>query len=260
MLLAIDAGNTNIVFALHDGEELRHKWRISSSSSRTADEYMVWLTQLMKLENIAPDGISGAIIATVVPQALFPLQLLCRRYFNCTAVVVGEEGVELGIEINLDNPKEVGADRLVNAVAAHQKYGGPMVIIDFGTATTFDVIDKEGNYCGGIISPGVNLSVEALHMAAAKLPRVAVERPDKVIGTGTVSAIQSGIFWGYVGLVEGVVRRIKSEFADSNGGAKMKVLATGGLAPLFEGDVAEMDLVDQELTTYGLSKIFNQNV
>tara|TARA_R110002073_G_scaffold320123_2_gene495159 strand:- start:1107 stop:1889 length:783 start_codon:yes stop_codon:yes gene_type:complete len=259
MLLAIDAGNTNIVFALHDGNELRHKWRISSSSSRTADEYMVWLTQLMKLENISPDGISGAIIATVVPQALFPLQLLCRRYFNCTALVVGEDNVDLGIKIKLDNPKEVGADRLVNGVAAHIKYGGPMIIIDFGTATTFDVIDEDGDYCGGIISPGVNLSVEALHMAAAKLPRVAVEKPEKVIGTGTVTAIQSGIFWGYVGLVEGVVRRIKAEFAATHKGAEMKVLATGGLAPLFFDEIPDMEAVDQELTTYGLSEIYTRN-
>ncbi len=261
MLLAIDAGNTNIVFAIHDGEILRHKWRISSSSSRTADEYMVWLTQLMKLENISPDHISGAIIATVVPQALFPLQLLCRRYFGCTALVVGEENVDLGLAVKLDNPKEVGADRLVNAVAAQKKYGGPMIIIDFGTATTFDIIDANGDYCGGIISPGVNLSVEALHMAAAKLPRVAVERPDQVIGTGTVSAIQSGIFWGYVGLVEGMVSRIRQEFS-GEGAAKqpMKILATGGLAPLFKGEVDEIDIVDQELTTYGLFEIYSRNI
>ncbi len=259
MLLAIDAGNTNIVFAIHEGTELRHKWRISSTSSRTADEYMVWLTQLMNLEDISPKNISGAIIATVVPQALFPLQLLCRRYFDCTALVIGEDNVDLGLQVKLDNPKEVGADRLVNAVAAHKKYGGPMIIIDFGTATTFDIIDNQGNYCGGIISPGVNLSVEALHMAAAKLPRVAVEKPDQVIGTGTVSAIQSGIFWGYVGLVEGVVERIKQEFSYSNSDEEMKVLATGGLAPLFNDEVAAIEVVDQELTTYGLFEIYSRN-
>ena len=260
MLLAIDAGNTNIVFAIHDGAKLLHKWRISSTSSRTADEYMVWLTQLMKLEEISPKNISGAIIATVVPQALFPLQLLCRRYFKCTALVVGEDNVDLGLKVKLDNPKEVGADRLVNAVAAQKKYGGPMVIIDFGTATTFDVIDVHGNYCGGIISPGVNLSVEALHMAAAKLPRVAVEKPDQVIGTGTVTAIQSGIFWGYVGLVEGVVRRIKQEFSERNSSEEMKVLATGGLAPLFNDEVEAIEIVDQELTTYGLFEIYSRNI
>ncbi len=260
MLLAIDAGNTNIVFAIHDGAKLLHKWRISSSSSRTADEYMVWLTQLMNLENISPKNISGAIIATVVPQALFPLQLLCRRYFNCTPLVIGEDNVDLCLQVKLDNPKEVGADRLVNAVAAHKKYGGPMVIIDFGTATTFDVIDALGNYCGGVISAGVNLSVEALHLAAAKLPRVAVEKPEAVIGTGTISAIQSGIFWGYVGLVEGLVRRIKKEFTESYPDAEMKVLATGGLAPLFMDAVTDIEVVDQELTTYGLFEIYSQNI
>ncbi|WP_417317997.1 type III pantothenate kinase [Emcibacter sp.] len=254
MLLAIDAGNTNIVFALHDGEELLHKWRISSSSSRTADEYMVWLTQLMKLENLETSIVTGAIIATVVPQALFPLQLLCRRYFNCDAMVVGEENVDLGIEVKLDNPREVGADRLVNAVAAHKLYGGPMIIIDFGTATTFDVIDDQGNYHGGVISPGVNLSMEALHMAAAKLPRVAVEKPAKVIGTGTVSAMQSGIFWGYIGLIEGIVERIRKEY-----GKPMKVLATGGLAPLFNDSTDIIEIVNQELTTRGLFEIYDRN-
>lgn len=254
MLLAIDAGNTNIVFALHDGDKLLHKWRISSSASRTADEYMVWLTQLMGLENVAPDKITGAIIATVVPQALFPLQLLCRRYFSCVALVVGDEEVELGIGVDIDHPKEVGADRLVNAVAAQLHYGGPMIIIDFGTATTFDIIDGAGNYVGGVIAPGVNLSVEALHMAAAKLPRIAVERPEKVIGTGTVSAMQSGVFWGYVGLLEGLVQRIRAEY-----GQKMKVLATGGLAPLFDEATDVIEIVDQELTTRGLFEIYNRN-
>jgi len=261
MLLAIDAGNTNIVFALQQGRELRHKWRISSSSSRTADEYMVWLTQLMKLENISPDQVKGAIIATVVPQTLFPLQLLCRRYFGFDAKVVGDKAVKLGVEIALPNPNEVGADRLVNAVAGHVKYGGPMVIIDFGTATTFDVIDQKGSYRGGVISPGVNLSVEALHMAAAKLPRVAVEKPEKVIGDGTVSAIQSGIYWGYVGLVEGMVKRIREEFTENNTAeAPIKVLATGGLAPLFDDALDVIDVVDQELTTYGLFEIYSRNI
>ena len=254
MLLAIDAGNTNIVFALHDGDELRHKWRISSSSSRTADEYMVWLTQLMKLEGFDPSDITGAIIATVVPQALFPLQLLCRRYFKCEAMVVGDDSVDLGIEVKLENPREVGADRLVNAVAAHKLYGGPMTIIDFGTATTFDVIDDQGNYHGGVISPGVNLSMEALHMAAAKLPRVAVEKPAKVIGDGTVSAMQSGVFWGYIGLIEGIVQRIRAEY-----GKPMKVLATGGLAPLFNDSTDVIEIVDQELTTRGLFEIYDRN-
>jgi len=254
MLLAIDAGNTNIVFALHDGNKIIHKWRISSADSRTADEYMVWLSQLLNFEKLDVSAITGAIIATVVPQTLFPLQLLCRRYFNCDALVIGDEDVELNVKVKLPNPEEVGADRLVNAVAAQKRYGGPMVIIDFGTATTFDVIDDNGDYHGGVIAPGVNLSVEALSMAAAKLPRVAVEKPEKVIGNSTISAIQSGIFYGYLSMVEGMVERITKEYGDP-----MKVLATGGLATLFNEASSVIEFVDQELTTYGLFEIYSAN-
>jgi len=216
---------------------------------------MVWLSQLLNFENLDVSEISGAIIATVVPQTLYPLQLLCRRYFNCDALVVGEASVNLDVKVKLPNPEEVGADRLVNAVAAHKKYGGPMVIIDFGTATTFDVIDSDGNYHGGVIAPGVNLSVEALSMAAAKLPRVAVEKPDKVIGNSTISAIQSGIFYGYLSMIEGMVERITKEY-----GGSMKVLATGGLAPLFNEATNIIEYVDQELTTYGLFEIYSANI
>ncbi len=254
MLLAIDAGNTNIVFALHDENKIIHKWRISSADSRTADEYMVWLSQLLNFENLDASVIKGAIIATVVPQTLFPLQLLCRRYFKCEALVVGSEKVKLDVKIKLPNPAEVGADRLVNAVAAHKRYGGPMIIIDFGTATTFDVIDDNGDYHGGVIAPGVNLSVEALSMAAAKLPRVAVEKPARVIGNSTISAIQSGIFYGYLSMIEGMVERITNEY-----GGPMKVLATGGLAPLFNEASSVIEYVDQELTTYGLFEIYTAN-
>lgn len=254
MLLAIDAGNTNIVFALRDNGEVKHRWRISTVASRTADEYMVWLSQLMALDNLDPKGINGAIIATVVPHALFPLQLLCRRYFDCDAVVVGAEGVELGIGVDIDNPLDVGADRLVNAVAAHANNPEPLIILDFGTATTFDVIDAEGTYRGGVIAPGINLSLEALHMAAAKLPRVAVEEPPQVIGRNTVNAMQSGVFWGYVGLIEGIISRIKAEY-----GTPMKVIATGGLAPLFDRATGAIEEVDQELTIKGLFRIYDLN-
>lgn len=254
MILAIDAGNTNIVFALRDQSGLRQKWRISTDASRTADEYMVWLSQLMRLENMETITISGAIIATVVPQALFPLQLLCRRYFNCDALVVGSKDVKLGIDVDMENPREVGADRLVNAVAARDQYGAPLIVLDFGTATTFDVVSDKGAYIGGVISPGINLSLEALHMAAAKLPRIAVERPDNVIGRGTVSAMQSGVFWGYVGLIEGLVTRIQSEY-----GSPMKVVATGGLATLFAGATGMIEEVDQELTIKGLFQIYDRN-
>jgi type III pantothenate kinase len=254
MLLAIDVGNTNIVFALANEGKLLHKWRISSKPSKTADEYMVWLTQLMALENIKPEVITGAIIATVVPECLFPLQRLCRRYFKTEAITV-DANIKLGIKIKLPNPSEVGADRLVNAVAAHKKYGGPMVIIDFGTATTFDIINQQGDYCGGIICPGINLSVDALHAAAAALPRVAVEKPEKVIGTDTVSAIQSGIYFGYIAMVEGLVARIRDEF----GCIDMKVIATGGLAPLFRDATIVIEFVDQELTIAGLFDIYELN-
>lgn len=254
MLLAIDAGNTNIVFAVFDGEQVRGEWRASTDTDRTADELGVWLMQLLTIEKMNREDIDAAIIASVVPAMVFSLKTLCRRYFNCDPLVVGSEGVDLGINIWLDRPEEVGADRLVNAVAAHKCYPGPMIVIDFGTATTFDVIDAEGNYCGGAIAPGINLSLEALHMAAAKLPRVAIGRPRTVIGKATVPAMQSGIFWGYVGLIEGLVKRIQEEF-----GADMLVLATGGLAPLFAEATKDIHKLDPDLTLRGLLEIHRRN-
>ncbi len=182
MLLAIDSGNTNIVFAVFDGDQLRGEWRASTDAERTADELGVWLTQLLAIEGLSAKDIDAAIIASVVPAMVFNLKTLCRRYFHSEPLVVGDDGVDLGIGIHLDRPEEVGADRLVNAVAAHAAYKGPMIVIDFGTATTFDVVDAEGNYCGGAIAPGINLSLQALHTAAAKLPRVAIGRPKQVIG------------------------------------------------------------------------------
>lgn len=254
MLLAIDSGNTNIVFAVYDGDTLKGEWRASTDSERTADELGVWLTQLLTIEGLNRLDITAAIIASVVPAMVFGLKTLCRRYFKCEPLVVGDEGVDLGLSILLDRPEEVGADRLVNAVAAHKYYKGPMIVIDFGTATTFDVVDGDGNYCGGAISPGINLSLEALHMAAAKLPRVAIGRPRQVIGRATVPAMQSGIFWGYVGLIEGLVRRIKDEF-----GSDMLVLATGGLAPLFAEATKVIDELDADLTLRGLLEIHRRN-
>ena len=177
MLLAVDAGNTNTVFAIYDGAEQRGLWRAATDTRRTADEHFVWLNQLMGLNGIDQEDIKAAIISTVVPASLFNLTRMCQRYFDTDAIVVGDPGVTLGIEVKLDNPGEVGADRLVNAVAAKSEYGGPLILIDFGTATTFDVIDRDGDYVGGVIAPGANLSMEALHMAAAKLPLVAVRQP-----------------------------------------------------------------------------------
>lgn len=254
MLLTIDAGNTNTLFAVHDGKDWRNQWRTSTNDTRTADEYMVWLTQLMALDGIAPKDIDGAIISTVVPQATFNLRGLCRRYFNCTPMVVGEDRLDLGIAVDIDKPEEVGADRLVNAVAAHSTYPGSLIVIDFGTATTFDVVDKAGIYRGGIIAPGVNLSMEALHAAAAKLPRIAIQKPDRVIGRATIPAMQSGVYWGYVGMVEGLVERIRKEYGEA-----MTVVATGGLAPVFENATEVIQHVDRDLTIRGLYEIYQRN-
>ncbi len=254
MLLAIDSGNTNIVFAVYDGETVRGEWRSSTRSDRTADEYGVWLSQLMSFEGMQRGDIDAAILATVVPANVFTLKTLCRRYFGTEPLVVGEPNVDLGLEIRMDRPEEVGADRLVNAVAAHAQYKSALIIIDFGTATTFDVVDAEGNYLGGCICPGINLSLEALHMAAAQLPRVAVGRPAQVIGKATVPAMKSGIYWGYVGLIEGLVRRICEEF-----GGPMTVVATGGLAPLFSEATDAIHHLDQDLTLRGLLEIHRRN-
>ncbi len=254
MLLAIDSGNTNVVFAIYDGETRRGEWRSSTNASRTADEYAVWLSQLMALENLTADAVDAAIIANVVPKADYPLRTLCRHFFHAEPIIIGEPAVDLGVGVLVDNPGEVGADRLVNAVGAHGRFAGPLIIIDFGTATTFDIVDDAGNYCGGVIAPGINLSLEALDAAAAKLPRVAIKRPPQVIGTGTISAMQSGIFWGYVGLIEGLVQRIRGEY-----GVDMTVIATGGLAPLFSDATPVIQHLDPDLTMRGLLAIYQRN-
>ncbi len=256
MLLAIDCGNTNIVFALFDGETLRGEWRSATHAERTADEFGVWLSQVMAMGGADRAQVDACIVASVVPALDFTLKSLCRRYFGCEPLVVGEDGIDLGIRVLMERPEEVGADRLVNAVAAHRDYPGALIVIDFGTATTFDVVDADGNYCGGAIAPGPNLSMEALHMAAAKLPRVAIARPrqGQVIGKTTVMAMRSGVYWGYVGMIEGLVRRIKDEF-----GAPMKVIATGGLAPLFNEATPAIDHLDPGLTLRGLLEIHRRN-
>ena len=255
MLLAIDTGNTETVFAVFGPDDsLIGEWRISTKPQRTADEYAVWLDHLMNLKGIDRRNFQAAIISTVVPATLFNLKGLCCNYFNIQPLVVGADTVNLGMRVLIDNPEEVGADRLVNAVAAHDEYGGPLIVIDFGTATTFDIVDAGGNYRGGVIAPGVNLSIEALHMAAARLPRVAISRPGKVIGTNTVGAIQSGIYWGYVSMIEGVIERIRAEY-----GGTMRVVATGGLAVLFDGACDAFDVVDPDLTLNGLRLIHRKN-
>ncbi|MBE1237073.1 type III pantothenate kinase [Phaeovibrio sulfidiphilus] len=247
MLLVIDVGNTNSVFAVYEGETRRGQWRAATNVNSTADELGIWLYQLFRLNGLRPEDVQACIIASVVPACVFALRLLSHIYFRCTPIVVGEPGVELGMKVLTDHPEEVGSDRLVNAVAGYARYGGPLVIVDFGTATTFDVVDEEGNYHGGAIAPGVNLSLEALHGASAQLPRVAIGRPRRVIGKTTVQAMRSGIYLGHVGLVEGVVRRIMGEF-----GRPMKAIATGGLANLFADATDVLDGVDPDLTLRGL--------
>lgn len=254
MLLAINANNTNTVFAVFDGDTLRGQWRASTDPRRTADEYAVWLTQLMGFEGLQRSDISGAILSSVVPAAVFNLKLLCRRYFGCEALTIGEPDCKLGIDVKLDRPEEVGADRVVNAIGGKARHEAPLIIVDLGTATTFDVVDRDGNYCGGAIAPGINLSLRALEMAAAKLPHVEIRQVERVIGKNTVAAMQSGLYWGYVGLIEGLVTRIRNEF-----GENMRVVATGGLVPLFAGASPLIDAVDPELTLWGLSIIYNRN-
>lgn len=253
MLLTIDTGNTNTVFGLHDGTRWRAQWRTATVTGRTADEYIVWLSELMRMQQMQVSDISGCIISTVVPQSLFNLRNLSRRYFGIEPKVIGEN-VELGVEVHMDNPREVGADRLVNAVGAFIAHGGPLLIVDSGTATTFDVVDENGAFEGGIISPGINLSMQALHDAAAKLPRVAIERPDRTIGRNTVEAMQSGVFWGYICLIEGLIERVKLEYKKP-----LKVVATGGVASLFDGATDKIDVFDPDVTSGGLLELYRRN-
>ncbi|MFC3061150.1 type III pantothenate kinase [Paenirhodobacter populi] len=253
MLLCIDCGNTNTVFSIWDGESFISTWRIATDHRRTADEYFVWLSTLMSLKGIHA-SITEAIISSTVPRVVFNLRVLCNRYFDCRPFVVGKPGCELPVAPRVDQGATVGPDRLVNAVAGFDRHGGDLIVVDFGTATTFDVIDTDGAYIGGVIAPGVNLSLEALHMAAAALPHVDITHPEKVIGTNTVACIQSGIFWGYIGLAEGVVRQIRAEH-----GRPMRVIATGGLAPLFDQGFDLFDKVEDDLTIHGLRLIHDYN-
>lgn len=254
MLLAIDAGNTNTVFTVFDGDRLVASMRCSTYGPRTSDEYFVWLNRLMDHHGVALADIRDAIIATVVPQTLFNLKRLCRDFFGCDPLVVGAPDCRLGVKVKVRREREVGADRLVNTVGAFDAYGPNLIVVDFGTATTFDVVDFEGAYAGGLIVPGINLSLKALHEAAAKLPNVDVAKPQSVIGVDTESCMQSGVYWGYVSLIEGVCRRVSEEV-----GAPMKVIATGGLSPLMAEGTTVINHVDGDLTMRGLVKIYKEN-
>jgi len=253
MLLAVEQGNTNTLFAVHDGSNWLAQWRTATYSARTADEYAVWLSQLLALQNLKLADLDRCIISTVVPQALFNLRNLSRRYLHAEPLVIGENA-DLGIAVRIDNPTEAGADRLVNAVGGFIAHGGPLIILDSGTATNFDIVGADGAFEGGVIAPGINLSMEALHAAAARLPRVAIQRPERVIGRGTVGAMQSGVYWGYIGLIEGLVDRIRSEY-----GKPMTVVATGGVASLFDGATNRIDVVDRDVTLRGLLEIWRRN-
>jgi type III pantothenate kinase len=253
MLLAIEQGNTNTLFAVHDGKAWIAQWRAATHASRTADEYAVWLSQLLSMAGLALGAFDACIISSVVPQSVFNLRNLARRYLHVEPLVIGENA-ELGIAVRIDKPSEAGADRLVNAIGAHVAYPGNLIVIDSGTATTFDVIGADGAFEGGVIAPGINLSMEALHAAAAKLPRIAIQKPQKVVGTDTVGAMQSGIFWGYIALIEGLISRIKAERDEP-----MTVVATGGVASLFHGATLAIDHFDPDLTIRGMLEIWRRN-
>jgi type III pantothenate kinase len=250
MLLAIDAGNTNIVFALVEGREIRARWRIATDPRRTADEYAVWLSQLLQLEGFTRADVTGVVIATVVPRALHNLQVLAAKYFGGTAHIAGQPPLDWRILLDVDEPQSLGADRAVNTIAAHALHPGDLIVIDFGTATTFDVSDYSGAYKGGIIAPGINLSLDALVNAAAKLPRLAVQVPATrgVIGRNTVDQMHIGVFWGYIALIEGLVARLKADI-----GRPATVVATGGLAALFEQHTTAFDVIEPDLTIQGLA-------
>lgn len=253
MLLAIDCGNTNTVFSIWDGARFLATWRIATDHKRTADEYFVWLSSLMMLTRVDV-RVTDAIISSTVPRVVFNLRVLCNRYFDCRPLVVGKPECALPVAPRVDQGTIVGPDRLVNTVGAHDRHGGNLIVVDFGTATTFDVVDTDGAYIGGVIAPGVNLSLEALHMAAAALPHVDVSRPARALGTNTVACMQSGVYWGYIGLVEGIVAALRRERP-----GPVKVIATGGLASLFAQDTTLFDHVEDDLTMHGLVLIDRYN-
>ena len=256
MLLAVDAGNTNVVFALMDGRTIKTRWRIATDPRRTADEYAVWLAQLLQLEGYSREDVTQVVIATVVPRALHNLQTLARKYFGGEPLVAGVGKLDWGVALDVEEPQSVGADRALNVIAAHELHPGDAIVIDFGTATTFDLVDYSGAYKGGIIAPGINLSLDALVTAAAKLPRIAIEAPadTSVIGRNTVDQMHIGIYWGYVAMIEGLVARMKAEV-----GRPAKVIATGGLAVLFERQTDVFDVVAPDLTLTGLAVLVERS-
>ncbi|ODT84490.1 MAG: pantothenate kinase [Sphingobium sp. SCN 64-10] len=258
MLLAIDAGNTNVVFALVEGRAIRARWRIATDPRRTGDEYAVWINQLLALEGLAIKDVTAVIISTVVPRALHNLDVLSRKYFGVEPLIAGKPPVEWHMNVDVPMPQTLGADRAVNAIAAHEAYEGDLIVIDFGTATTFDHIDYSGAYKGGIIAPGINLSLDALVSNAAKLPRIAIEAPPgngSVIGRTTEDQMLIGVFWGYVAMMEGLVARMRKEI-----GRPVRVIATGGLAVLFDEKTDLFDAIVPDLTLIGLAILYERSL
>ncbi|MGQ9558280.1 MAG: type III pantothenate kinase [Desulfurispora sp.] len=253
MILVFDVGNTNIVLGVFRDQELLAHWRISTSTQRTADEYGMLLAALFQHHAVPMSDVQAVVISSVVPPLMRALEELAQRYFGVEPLVVGP-GIKTGIAIKYENPREVGADRIVNAVAAYEKYGGPIIIVDFGTATTFCAINARGEYLGGAIAPGIAISTEALFARAAKLPRVELVRPAAVIGRNTVSSMQSGIIFGFAGQVDAIVGRMKKEL-----GGQCRVIATGGLAELIARETSSIDVVDNLLTLQGLRLIYERN-
>jgi type III pantothenate kinase len=250
MLLAIDAGNTNLVFALVEGSDIKTRWRIATDPRRTADEYAVWLHQLLELEGYQRGDVTQVVIGTVVPRALHNLEVLSEKYFGVKPMVAGQGKAAWPIQLDVPEPESVGADRVLNAIGAHARHEGDLIVIDFGTATTFDVVDFSGSYKGGIIAPGINLSLDALVSAAAKLPRIAIAAPadESVVGRTTETQMLIGVYWGYVAMIEGLVARLKAEI-----GRPVTVIATGGLAVLFDKHTDAFDVIEPDLTIQGLA-------
>ena len=252
MILGIDVGNTNTVIGAMDGLDVAHLWRVTTKV-RTTDEFGLALLQLLQHEGISKADIEGVAVCCVVPSVLYAIEKASRRYLDCEVLVVGR-GIKSGMKVRTDNPREVGADRIVNSVAAYETYGGPLVVVDFGTATTFDCVSGGGDYVGGAIAPGYQISADALFTRTAKLPRVPLQKPHRAIGTNTVASMQSGLFWGYVGLVNELSRRCKAEFSE-----RPKCVATGGLARLIGGACDEIDEHDEHLTLMGLRILWERN-
>ncbi|MBM7650284.1 type III pantothenate kinase [Bacillus ectoiniformans] len=254
LIFVLDVGNTNTVLGVYQEDELKYHWRIETSRNKTEDEYGMMIKNLFQHEGLSFEDIDGIIISSVVPPIMFSLERMCKKYFQLKPLVVGP-GIKTGLNIKYENPREVGADRIVNAVAAIHEYDSPLIIVDFGTATTYCYIDEGGHYMGGAIAPGINISTEALYSKAAKLPRIEISRPDHIVGKNTVSAMQAGILYGYVGQVEGIVSRMKAHSKK-----EPLVIATGGLAPLISNESDIVDVVDPFLTLKGLCLIYKRNM